>query len=362
MRGDGRIKLRGRLYSIVYWLNGEEHTEPTGQTDEQEARKCLRLRMKEVHATEIGKGAFITPKMRKLTIRELCVPLRTYFENNRMASPQNLSYLRRVEQDFGDFRAVDLTMDDLETYKQKQRADGYADATVNRVLEMLRRAYNRAVSAKRFNQADVPTFELHHEDNTREGNFTEQQLADVLANLPDYLQDFTLWASQTGQRKGELSQLTFGMLDGDVLRIPGSICKNKKGRVLPLTEELKKILARRKAARQIERDGTVEVCDLIFHKDGQRLGQCQKEWIRAVKAANCPDRIFHDLRRFAVTNLVNAGIPQSIAMKVSGHKTQSMFARYNIELPEEVREAMEAVWEKRMQAKGAKVVSMAKRG
>jgi integrase len=134
---------------------------------------------------------------------------------------------------------------------------------------------------------------------------------------------------------------------GEVRLDPGST-KNREGRVFPLTTELRKMLQRRLDARDsLQADGLI--CPWVFFRlvaDGRHgpkrpvpIRAYKKSWKTACRAAGCPARIPHDLRRTAVRNMVRAGIPERVAMQLTGHKTRSVFERYNIVSEGDLRDA-----------------------
>src|SRR5947199_6908097 len=73
---------------------------------------------------------------------------------------------------------------------------------------------------------------------------------------------------------------------------------------------------------------------------GKPIVRFTKAWRKACAAAGCPGRIPHDLRRTAVRNLVRAGVSESVAMRLTGHKTRSVFERYNVVSDTDLREAV----------------------
>jgi integrase len=359
MRGNGRIFRRpnSSMWWAAYYLRGKEFRESTGTADEVKAGKFLQGKLKEVGADQIGARTFTTPKASRLTVHELLEALKADFKLRGKESSQNLSVLKRADADFGAYRAVDLTADKIDRYIEQRLEDGDRPATINRTTQMLGQAY--ALAVKHETLSRVPYVRhLSESGNARQGFFSETELAAVISHLPEDLRDFVRFAAATGMRKGECCSLTWGDIEGDVLTLRGENAKNGEARSVPLVGELAEIIERRKAARQVEENGTARMVEYIFHRDGQPVGEFRKSWKAACKKAEVSGRLFHDLRRSAVRNMTMAGIPQAVAMKVSGHKTASMFQRYNIIATDDLRTALERTEQYRATVAKEKIVAI----
>jgi integrase len=116
--------------------------------------------------------------------------------------------------------------------------------------------------------------------------------------------------------------------DGFV-RLEHGTTKNDEARVFPFTEELRAVLE----AQRVKTDALKKeriICPYVFDRSGKPILYFRRSWDTACKAGGVPGRIVHDLRRTAVRNLVRAGIPERVAMKMTGHKARSVFERHNI--------------------------------
>jgi integrase len=200
---------------------------------------------------------------------------------------------------------------------------------VNRETGALKQAFNLA--RKQACLTRVPYIPMLREDNARQGFVEHGDFEDLVTNLPDPINDIARFGYLSGWRRGEIVSLTWDAVDRAAREVRLRTSKNGQGRVLPVEGDLWDLIERRWNARTIEqRDGTTKLSEFVFHRNGQPVVDFRKPWKQACKKARIRGRIFHDLRRTAVRNMIRAGVTQSVAMSISGHKTVSMFTRYNI--------------------------------
>jgi hypothetical protein len=204
--------LRGNIYWACYSLRDVQHRESTESTDEKTAGKFLKARLREVGADLLGARVFTTPKASKITIAELCEALKADFKLRGKASAQNLSHVRRVENDFGTYRATALTPEQIDKYiegrlaakqgPKGERIAGDGPASVNRALQLLGQCFVLAVRRGTLNRAPYIRH-LSEAGNARQGFFSEQEFRNVLARLPEDLKDFAAFAYITGMPRAK---------------------------------------------------------------------------------------------------------------------------------------------------------------
>jgi integrase len=75
---------------------------------------------------------------------------------------------------------------------------------------------------------------------------------------------------------------------------------------------------------------TCQIVPWLFHREGKPIRSMHAAWRSACERAKVPGRLMHDFRRTAVRNFERAGVPRSVAMKLTGHKTETVYQRYAI--------------------------------
>jgi integrase len=265
-----------------------------------------------------------------------------YQVNGRRSLDTLKGRLKPVRAAFGLDRALDVSEDRIERYKAARLGDKMAPATVNRELAALKRAFRLAIRQKRL--TTMPAITLLAEHNVRQGFAEPAAIAEVIHHLPRYLQNLTRFAYLCGWRKGELTTLQWPDVDraGQRILLRREHSKNEEPRVLVLTGQLWAVIEEQWAAREYRRpDGTVGISRYVFHRGERAVGNFRRAWRRACKVAGLPGFLFHDLRRSAIRNMERAGVSQAVAMRVSGHKSASVYRRYRIVSEEDLREAVD---------------------
>lgn len=353
----GELKRRGRIWWVRYYRDGRRYEESSGSEKEGDARRLLRLR-----EGDVERGLPVTPKIARLRFEEAAQDLVNDYKANRRKTLRDTQ--RRIEQHLAKFfagrRMSSITTSDVRAYiaerqekttvirrafevkrkdgtvrkipERRRTVAGVSNGEINRELTALKRMFRLAHQAGKL--LAVPHIPMLKEQNVRAGFFEREQFEAVRRHMPTYAQPILTFLYYTGWRISEVLPLQWRQVDLSVgtVRLDPGTTKNDEGRLFIVThlDELRQMVeAQRESVKQIAAVKG-EIVPWVFHRDGRQIRSVRVAFEQACIKAGCPGRLIHDFRRTAVRNLVRAGVPERVAMQLTGHKTRSVFERYNI--------------------------------
>jgi integrase len=338
--GSGMLYLRGDTWWIKYHQDGRAFYESTGLKDERKARSVLRDRL-----VKVDRGERIAPRLDRVTYDEAAKALTDHYTVTGARDVTEAGYrLAHLDRYFKGRRLASIDTRDSEAYALHRQGQGASNGSINRELAVLGRMLRLANEHNCLRY--VPRLRTLEESAPRQGFFEPDAFAAVRRQLPEDLQVAVTVMYVYGWRLREVLTLERRHLDltaGTLTLDPGST-KNGEGRLVVLTADLTRLLAEQvERVKALERKTERIVPALFPHLTGpfmgQRRGNFRDAWNTACRRAGVPGMLRHDLRRTAVRNMEQRAVPRSVAMKLTGHRTENVYRRYAIVSPADLRAA-----------------------
>jgi integrase len=349
---------QSEVFWIKYYRNGKAYRESSKTTKEDDARKLLKLR-----EGEIAKGKLPGIYFEKITFAELAEDLkRDYLLNMRKSQRRVEECLAHLGRFFDGYKVPRITSDKVQAYIELRLSEDAKNATINRELSALKRMLQLGARQTPPKVDRVPYIPMLKENNVRVGFLEHEEYLALMEKLPEYLKPVVAFGYTYGWRHSEVIGLAWDRVDlkSRVVRLEPGTTKNDKGRTVYLDDDMLDMLKKLFSQRRLDTPA-------VFLRDGEPIKGFRKAWDTAcIEAGLCEvlkdeqgnpvvvkgkkgkekvvkvaTKLFHDLRRTAIRNLVRSGVPETVCMAISGHRTRSVFQRYDITSERDLMEATE---------------------
>ena len=323
-----------------WWMKFYDQGKPIYRSTEQYEKRNANKVLQKAEG-KIAEGQRESPKVHQTRFEDLEKDIQLDYELKGRKTwsrrQQHLAHLRKV---FGKMKIKLITTDRLETYVSKRLREEAAPATINRELDCLHRMMVLGARKTPPTVGHIPHFPKMQEDNVREGFFEHDAFLTLRAFVPVHIKVAMTIGYYTGMRKREIIGMN-GLrweqvsLEEGSIRLKSQQTKTKESRVIYMAGDFLLVMMK---AKQL-RDLNFPHCPYVCHINGKPFNDFQQGWKAACDRVGLSGKTFHDLRRNGVRNLIRAGVPETVAMRISGHKTRSVFDRYNITSEKDLKEA-----------------------
>jgi integrase len=280
---------------------------------------------------EISKGKLPGVYYEKVTFDQLAEGfLRDYRINQRKSIKRAERSADVLNEFFEGYRVPDITTPKVNEYIEIRMQEEATNATINRELSALKRMLSLGIKQTPPLVERMPYIPRLKENNVRKGFFEHGEFVAIRKELPEYLKGFVTFAYTVGWRSSEITNLTWKNVDLNqgIVRLEAGETKNDDARTVFLDDGLKEVF--QKQWRRRKDQNTLSPYVFPNYSGNGKIKDFRSAWFSACKTAGIGRRLFHDFRRTAIRNMVRSGTPERVAMMISGHKTRSVFDRYNI--------------------------------
>jgi integrase len=357
-RGQGSIgKVRGSRFLYIWYYDnaGNQHRESTKSTLRSVAQEMLNQRL-----AAMGRGEKSPTEIKGIRYEDMRQILINHYreagigelveEKQRDGTVKVYPHKRNLkvlDEFFGGMRLDQMDTDVLRAFRKTRRDDGIDDSTINRNLSILRRMMNVTIQERNL-QFAKPYFPMVSEaGKVRQGFVTPERFGKLISKMNSRLKPYTQFLYEDVSRTTAAKDIRWSWVDlkEGVIEIPKEITKTGEAQILPLSDELINLLK-----KQFRQDDAPVFDTTNFRKEFQQacvaagLGKITKMVSpKGYKWEKYEGVIPHDFRRSGIRNLVRAGVPEKVAMSISGHKTRAVFDRYNITSTDDVKDAIKSV-------------------
>jgi integrase len=324
------VKIYKRKDSPYWWMwyyvsDGSIKRKSTKTKNKRNALKIAKAKEAELVRS---KGL---PDAETVTLKDLVQEvLNDYRMNRKKSGDKVVQRSKNLYDYFGEEKKIiQIHENEIDKYINKRMDSGIRPSTINRELAVLKRGFNLLIQKKKF--GDTPHIRTLQENNIRTDFFEHWEYLKLLEVASPHIKPVIKLAYKTGWRSEEIIDMTWDMIDldnGIITLPPGDYTKNEEGRVFFLDEDLLRMFRNMWSEKMSKK---IESPYVFLNRWGRdKIKSFKEAWKKSCERSKIGKRHFHGFRRTAVRNMIRAGVPEKVSMTISGHKTRSVFDRYNI--------------------------------